>query len=157
MEVSNLSDMELVEYYNMFKDGINKTTRFEARKSHNADLKFLYHVVRLLDECEQILTEADLDLRRSKEHLKAIRRGEISEEEIRLWFSAKEKQLEQVYTDSKLSWGPDEEKIKKLLVDCLEHHYGSLSGCLVMPNIATLALREIRDILDKYEKSLCSQ
>jgi hypothetical protein len=99
-----------------------------------------------------ILTEGDLDLRRNKEHLKAIRRGDVSEEDIKKWFSDKEKQLETIYAESKLSWGPDEAQIKKLLLECLEHHYGSLSSCVVLPDAAKLALNEIQEVLNKYSK-----
>lgn len=129
-----------------------KGKRKKIREEFGFDVKFGYHVVRLLSECEMILTEGDLDLRRNKEHLKAIRRGDVSEEDIKKWFSDKEKQLETIYAESKLPWGPDEAKIKKLLLECLEHHYGNLSNCVVLPEAAKLALAEIRDVLDRYEK-----
>lgn len=126
--------------------------RKEIRDKYGFDLKFGMHVVRLLYEAEQLLTTGDLDLRRDKEHLKKIRRGEVTELEIKEWAEKKEQQLEKVYADSDLPWGPDEEKIKKLLLECLEHHYGSLSACIALPDAAKLALRDIKDILDRYEK-----
>lgn len=90
-------------------------------------MKFAYHVVRLLDKAEQILTLGDIDLQRNREHLKAIRRGDVSEAEIRKWASDKEAQLEKAYTnmDSPLPYGPPEDKIKTLLLQCLEEHYGN--------------------------------
>lgn len=108
--------------------------RKEIRKQFGFDVKFAYHVVRLLDECEQILTLGDLDLRRAREHMKAIRKGEVPKEDIKRWFSDKEKQLEELYNreDSPVPYSPDEPKIKQLLLDCLEHHYGNLAGCVVI-------------------------
>jgi hypothetical protein len=88
-------------------------------------------------------------LQRSRELLKSIRRGEISEEEIRIRFSEKEKYLEKLYAESKLPHQPDESVIRKLLINCLEEHYGSLDKCLVEPDQAVTALRQIQEILDK--------
>jgi predicted nucleotidyltransferase len=114
------------------------------------DTKFLYHVVRLLNEAEQILTTGDLDLRLNNEQLKSIRRGEIPEQEIREWASNKEKQLEDVYHKSTLPWGPREDEIKQLLLNCLEHHYGSLDKCIVLEGREQKCLDEISMVMKKY-------
>jgi len=113
------------------------------------DVKFAYHLVRLLGEVEQILAEGDIDLRRNREHLKAIRRGEVSEEDIRKWAADKEHVLEKLYATSKLQHQPDQDAIKQLLLDCLEEHYGTIEGCIVTDKGPVLALREIADIIDK--------
>jgi len=113
------------------------------------DVKFAYHLVRVLGEIEQILAEGDLDLRRNREHLKAIRRGEVSRDDIIKWAADKEHTLEKLYAESKLPWGPDQDAIKQLLLDCLEEHYGTIEGCVVTDKGPILALREIADIIDK--------
>lgn len=128
--------------------------RQKLREEFGFDVKFAYHVVRLLDEAEQILANGDIDLRRNREQLKAIRRGEMSEQEIREWATAKEKNLEELYHNSKLPHSPDEEKIKKLLLECLEEHYGSLENCLVQPDAALQALREVQEVLDRNARLL---
>lgn len=128
--------------------------RRELREEFGYDVKFAYHVVRLLDEAEQILAHGDVDLQRNREQLKAIRRGEVSEEELRRWASDKEQQLENLYHQSSLPHGPDEPAIKKLLLECLEEHYGSLQGCIVEPDAATQALREVREVLKRYDRLL---
>jgi len=115
------------------------------------DVKFLYHVVRLMGEAEQILANQDLDLQRNREQLKAIRRGEMSLEEVQQWFSDKEQSLEKLYADSKLPHSPDEAAIKQLLLNCIEEHYGSLDKCVVNVDGATQALREVQDVLNKYQ------
>jgi uncharacterized protein len=128
--------------------------RVAIREEFGYDVKFAYHVFRLLDEVEQILAEGDIDLQRGREKMKAIRRGEVSEEEIREWFSLKEKELEKLYHNSPLQHAPDEKKIKNLLLQCLEHHYGSLDACVVDENEAVTALKEIQEILDKNARIL---
>lgn len=124
--------------------------RKEIREKYGFDVKFAYHLIRLLNEAEQILTTGDLDLRKNNEQLKAIRRGEVSENEIRTIASDKERQLEVLYNQSTLPWGPDEHKIKTLLLNCLEHHYGSLEKAIVVPdkyhNILLDIKRLVKDI-----------
>lgn len=114
------------------------------------DTKFGYHVVRLLSEVEQILTEGDLDLMRNREQLKSIRRGEWTEAQLRDYFTQKEKELETLYQESKLPWGPDEDRVKTLLLNCLEEHYGNLEKCIIRPDQAVLALREVQEVLHKH-------
>ncbi len=117
------------------------------------DVKFGYHTVRLLSEVEQILTEGDLDIRRNREQLKAIRRGEMTAEECITWASAKEQALERAYEASKLPYGPDEQVIKTLLLECLEEHWGSLKNCVYGDSPlkgANQVIQDVQSILDNY-------
>lgn len=121
-------------------------------EKHGFDLKFAYHIVRLMNEVEQILAEGNLDLQRSKEELKSIRRGDWTEERIRSWFETKSIQLEKLFGESKLPMLPDETEIKKLLLRCLEHHYGGLDKeCIVNPDDAVSDIRRIKAILERWE------
>ena len=121
-------------------------------EAHGYDTKFSYHIYRLLDQAEQILTTRDLDLGRAKEQMKAIRRGEMSEADLRKWATEKEMQLEKIYAESTLPWGPDIPKIKAFLLECLEHHYGSLDKAIVVPGLADQILQEIGIAIDRYRK-----
>jgi predicted nucleotidyltransferase len=114
------------------------------------DVKFGYHIVRLLNEVEQILTEGDLDLMRNREQLKSIRRGEWTEAQVRDYFTRKEAELESLYRESKLPVGPDEDQVRTLLLTCLEEHYGNLEKCVVRPDQAVRALREVNEVLQKH-------
>lgn len=134
------------------KDPIGQ--RKKIIETYGYDVKFAYHVVRLLNEVEQILIEGDIDLQRNREQLKSIRRGEWKESDIREYFAAKEKDLEKLYLESTLPYSPDEAKIKKLLLECLEEHYGNLSDAIITPDKATEALREIQNILEKVKELL---
>jgi predicted nucleotidyltransferase len=128
--------------------------RAELTREHGFDTKFGYHVVRLIGEVEQILVEGDIDLQRDNERLKAIRRGEWTEERLRQWFADKESQLERAYAESALRASPDEDRMKALLLDCLEEHYGSLEGCIVDPDRAVAALRNIQAELERVKDLL---
>jgi predicted nucleotidyltransferase len=139
------------------KDPEPGSKRAKLREQYGFDVKFAYHVVRLLDEAEQILVEGDIDLQRNREQLKAIRRGEMSEEEVRAWASDKERQLERLYAESPLPHSPNEDKIKALLMQCLEEHYGDLSwvtGHGLQDLSALVALREIRDVVARVQSLL---
>lgn len=122
--------------------------RKELIEKFGYDVKFAYHVVRLLNEVEQIMTEGTIDLERNREQLKAIRRGEWTVLDIKRYFSSKERDLETLYTSSKLRYSPDEEAIKQLLLNCLEHHYGSLDKCITNLGKAEVQILKIKEILE---------
>jgi hypothetical protein len=128
--------------------------RAELIVEHGIDTKFAYHVVRLILEVEQILVEGDIDLQMNHEQLKAVRRGEWTETFLRDWFSRKQTDLEHVYAESKLRPCPDEVAIRSLLLCCLEDHYGSLQHCVVDPDRAVAALRNVQAELEKVRDLL---
>ena len=73
---------------------------------------------------------------------------------LRQWFAEKETHLERLYAESPLPPVPDEVRIKALLLRCLEEHYGSLEGCVVEPDRAVVALRNIQAELDRVKDLL---
>ena len=128
--------------------------RAELIAKHGYDVKFAYHVVRLWTEVEMILMEEDIDLQRNNEQLKAIRRGEWTEERLRTWCADTESHLERVCAESKLRATADDAKIRALLLSCLEEHYGTLENCVVNPDRAVEALRNIRAELERVSELL---
>lgn len=123
--------------------------RLELVEKYGYDVKFAYHVVRLLSEAEQVFMEGDIDLQRNREQLKAIRIGEWTEEQLKKWASDKEADLEKLYISSNLPHSPNEAEVKNLLLNCLEHHFGNLSDCIQLADASTIALRAIQAELDK--------
>lgn len=112
-------------------------------ETHGFDLKFSYHVVRLLNEAEQIFRDGDLDLQRDREQYKSIRRGEWTLLDIQDYFKRKEKVLEDLYhTSNAIPERIREQEIKDLLLKCIEMHYGSIDKLLQV------------DRGDKYKKAL---
>jgi len=126
--------------------------RAEVVQEYGYDLKFAYHMVRLMHEVEQILEENDLDLERNREQLKSIRRGEWTLEEVENYFAVKEEVLEQAYAKSDLPHKPREAEIKDLLVHCLESTLDGVDKAINIPDQAIRALKEIQVICDKAIK-----
>lgn len=114
------------------------------------DVKFAYHIVRLMNEVEQIMIEGDLDLMRSREQLKSIRRGEWTLEQLQEWFEMKERSLEQVYVDSKLPYKSDEKAVKAILMECLEMHYGSLDAFVARDPSKEALLRDLQAVVARH-------
>ena len=125
--------------------------RAEQIEKYGYSTKFAYHCVRLMNEVEQILVEGDLDLQRNREQLKSIRRGEWTLEQFEEYFTTKEHILETTYANSKLQHSPDEEKIKTLLLECLEQHYGNLDTAVSRVPDMDIMLRDIENLVNKYK------
>lgn len=103
-------------------NGMNKNNPVRSAdiEKWGYDLKFAYHLVRLLNEVEMILTDYDLDLQRNNEQLKSIRRGEWKLEDVEKYFRNKEAELEQVYHYSVIPHAPDMKDIKRVLIQCID-------------------------------------
>ena len=126
------------------------SSREEDYKEHGYSTKFVYHLVRLLDEIEQILITHDLDLMRNKEQLKAIRRGEWTLKQAESYFEEREHTLDKIYTESSLREFPAEDELKTLLLRCLEEHYGSLEKVIIPESSLLQDLKRISDVVSKY-------
>lgn len=136
------------------KMNASNPARAETIERFGYDVKFAYHVVRLLNEIEQIMVEQDLDLEQNREQLKAIRRGDWTLEQIESHFEAKERELENTYATSSLRHSPDERAIKTVLMQCLEMHFGSINDAVRRePSVGRL-VREIQDVLVRHGGSV---
>lgn len=127
--------------------------RQEPVQKYGYDVKFAYHVVRLLGEVEQLLVEGTMDLERNREQLKSIRRGEWSLEKLEDWVGSKESDLEAAYARSDLPSVPPTDTIKALLMECLESYFGSLPSGTVQESEAVKALRDIDRTLESVRAS----
>jgi len=124
--------------------------RYEDVQRHGYSTKFAYHVVRLLSEVEQILTEGTLVLNEKgrREQLKAIRNGEWTSDQVISWFSSKEVELEKVYNNCSIlpySYKENMPKIKKLLLTCLEMWYEDTKS-LITDESTHVAIKKLKDI-----------
>lgn len=95
-------------------------------KKHGFDTKYALHLVRLCLECKEILETSNLTLDKNADILNRIKNGEWDIDDILGWFYIEEPKLKGYYEASKLPHRPDESRIKKLLVECLEMAYGSV-------------------------------
>lgn len=133
------------------KANASNPKRADSIAKYGYDVKFAYHVVRLINEVEMILAEGTLDIERSREQLKSIRRGEWTIEQLEEHFKRREAQLEELYQKSPLRYSPDEAAIKNLLLNCLEQHFGSLDNLVAKEDRAPALAAELRALLAKYE------
>jgi len=134
-----------------FKNGANRSNkkRQETIDRVGYDTKFLYHILRLGLECEQILEHHDLDLECNGPLLRSVRNGEWPIEKNEEWFAEKEKYLDKLYHESTLRYAPDENTIKKLLFESLEMHYGSISSAISI-DVNQNIINDIKSIIEKY-------
>ena len=137
---------------------LNKAKKIGAVGKRKKDIdrlgycpKFLYHVVRLASELEQILREGTLvlDEKGRREHMKAIRDEIIGYDEVVKWFEEKDRILQKLYETSSLPHSPPEDKIKDLLLRCLEEHYGNIDSCVIQSDKYKVCIDKVRDILNE--------
>jgi uncharacterized protein len=133
------------------KELTSTNKRYEDWLKYGMDRKAAYHVVRLIDQAFQVLQEGELDLEANREKLKSIRAGEWTLTQIQEYFDRREKQLDEAYENSKLPHKADEAAVKNLLLNCLEEHFGTLTGSVIREDVAATALREIEDVLKRYK------
>lgn len=129
--------------------GVPTGKRKELFEKYGWDTKHLAHTVRLLNYGEQILGTGDLDLRQPSDFLKACRRGEVTPEAVDKLFGEKEQTLEKLFRETKLPASPDMDAVKQLLLDCIEHHYGSFKE-IDRTNKFKDALNKIAAIVNQF-------
>ena len=128
----------------------NSGKRKDLIEKYGFDTKFAYHIVRLVDYAEQLLQFGDMDIQRDKERWKSIRAGEWTLNQIEEHFYEKEKSLQVLYEKTSLPHDMQYEPIKELLLNCLEHHYGSLDKMVSRENKSDIILNELQQLLNKY-------
>jgi predicted nucleotidyltransferase len=116
-------------------------------EKYGMDTKYCYHLVRLLLECEDLLRDGTMDIKRHREQLKAIRRGEYTLEKIHELMQGKMNDLETLRNKSVLPPNVDQKAIRNLLIQCLEIQYGDLSKAVTVPSSAEDALRDIKELI----------
>ena len=103
--------------------------RKEMVEKYGYDLKMVYHIFRLLDNLDQLLTINDIDLMRNKEESKIIRAGEFGPMEyVESEYQRRMAKLDDLVVKCNLSQLPNQPELKMLLQEILEEHFGSLSN-----------------------------
>lgn len=138
------------------KKGSSNPRRAALIEKYGYDTKAMYHVFRLLLECWEILYHHDLVLDRNAVKLKAVRNGEYDFDQLMKEYAELEKMVETAYNLSTLRERPDEAEVKKLLLECMEQHYGRLEVIMKTPVVGkTMSpdgklLGELNALVAKY-------
>lgn len=111
------------------------------------DVKFASHCVRLGLFCEQILNDRWLDIRRDREILKSIRRGDFTLVQLEEMVQQIINRLDKALLNTSLPDKPNVAKVYETLVNVIEHHYGSIAQLVYIKSQADLKLEEIRKIV----------
>ena len=111
---------------------------YKKKKSDNADrqvfidmygydIKMAYHLLRLLDEIEQILTTNDIDLQRNRDECMSMREGKWGDfNRLESFFKDKMDALEKILHTGVVPIEPQASKLHELLQKCIEQYYGSM-------------------------------
>ena len=105
--------------------------RYEMVQKYGYDVKNASHVFRLLLQAKQLLKEGTMELDRNADLLLSVRAGEFTLPQVEKFFREGDEELRKLAEQSKLPERPPESAIKKLLLDCLEHHYGNITGLII--------------------------
>ena len=120
--------------------------------AYGYDVKHGYNIVRLMLECEQILSTGDLRLDRDAKTYVAIRAGEWTKDRLMEWMEAKERGLEEALARAVVPERVDMEAIERLLKECLEMHFGSLQGAVEERERDEKILDDIEAVLRRYRR-----
>jgi len=111
------------------KAGKPKEGRKQNHETFGYDVKDAYHTLRILLQVKEILSTGDLNLKANATFLKTVRAGVHTLEYVLDSFDNLLKEIDTIVKQgSAVPYSPDEEKIKELLVACLEMKYGNLSN-----------------------------
>lgn len=120
---------------------------------YHYDLKMAYHLLRLLDEIEQMVTVNDLDLQRCREVCIQMRNGEWGDfDRLEKYFNNKIEDIERLLLKSSLPMQPRTEELHQLLANCIEQYYGSVDKA--SKGTEYISARDIKEQLDRIEQKL---
>lgn len=126
--------------------------RAELTEKYGYDVKSAYHVVRLMLEAEMVLNEGDLDIEYHRETLKFVREGGYTMDELIEWFHAKEIAMDKIHADSNIPLMANFDRLRVLLYECLEMHFGTLKVAESVGLRSVEAMEKIARIVESYQQ-----
>jgi len=137
-KLANLTDEELKQYYNL--------------KSYNT--KMAYHVLRLLDEMQQILTEQDIDLTRNSSECKLMKAGSWGDfERFDREFQKRIDYVDDLARKSSLPPEPQSAALRKLLQELIEEYHGS-DDKINRQQFEFISTKDIKDMFESLQKDV---
>jgi hypothetical protein len=121
-------------------------------EKYGFDCKMSYHILRLLDQLKQLVTEGTMDLMRNREECKRMRAGEWGTFEQLEEFAMKRlDELETLSLTSSLSKVPHIEPLRQLLLHCINEWYGTNN---TLKQTEYVTAKDVWEKLDKLELKL---
>jgi predicted nucleotidyltransferase len=142
---------QMTRIRNHYKTGKsdNPKRQFLMDKFHY-DCKQAYHLLRLLDQIDQVLTTNDIDLMKNKEQCIACRNGEFGTfEYLEEYFNKKMLALDELSLKVTLPQQPQSGALHNLLQQCIESFYGTIDNSIKTDYIKA---SDVWERLDKIEK-----
>lgn len=129
-----------------------KSTKKEGKRKDliskfGFDTKDAGNIYRIGASLVDILLEGDYDIQRHKEIIKAIRAGLWTFDQLTDWFDRQLIAIDAAKLKTELPEEADELELRKILLECLEIHYGRLDKVIVDDNRAKNMLRKIDNIM----------
>lgn len=135
----DLTDEELKQYCNL--------------KSYNT--KMAYHVFRLLDEMQQILTEQDIDLTRNSSECKLMKTGSWGDfERFEREFQKRIDYVDDLARKSSLPPEPQNASLRKLLQELIEEYHGSNDNKINRQQFEFISTKDVKDMFESLQKDV---
>ncbi len=110
------------QYENWKKTRNPKRAAMEAK--FGFDGKHALHLVRLMKMAKEILEGKGLIVKRpDAEELLEIKNGKWTYDQLEEWFHQKDKELDSIYEQSTLPWGPDLTKLEELTIQLISQFH----------------------------------
>jgi hypothetical protein len=116
------------------------------------DCKMASHLLRLIDEIEQMLTIGDIDLMRARDEMISMRSGRWGDfARLETYCHKRIEDLEQQVLKRIIPIEPQAGKLHELLQKCIEQYYGSMDK---FKGTEYVSAKEIKEQLDRIEAKL---
>lgn len=153
------------EYCKHLESGLNKEealkklknpigNRLKYYEKFGFDVKYASHLIRLLYEGLEFLKEGEIHLPlHQNNQILNIKEGNVKLEDVLELSDELEKNVNEIYIKSTLPKEPNWKKINDLQIELLEDYwYGNLEKAIINPDKATQALKDIQNVIERYNK-----
>jgi uncharacterized protein len=128
-------------------------TRRVLYETFGYDVKMSYHIIRLLDQLNQLVLTGDMELMCAKDECKRMRSGEWGTfEQLEEYTMKKLSDLESATFSSPLPKVPQTEPLRQLLLSCVEQWYGTVDKAQKQSEF--VSAKDVWERLDRLENTL---
>jgi hypothetical protein len=131
------------------------TERRELIEKMGYDVKMAYHIFRLQDELEQMITIGDIDLMRNKDECKLMKYGKWGDfDRFEKVYQSRMDNLEVLSRKCTLPLLPQADSLRKLLHEIIEEYYGNETNFAKVSE--AVSAKDVMNMLNKIDDKLNS-